>query len=196
MKKLLISLFLMFLCFGAYSQSIKRESGSLMFLKSAKVVGVTFTYDNMKVGKLTEEEYISNSVSRLNKKKTGGGDRWKEAWIGDRSEKYEPKFVESFSKFIGEKGVSVTTSDYEYEMMVNVDFIEPGFNMGITAGDAVVNMTCRIINKNDGSEVAIITVKNAKYSSSIDPTVGGRVQEAFSLAGRALAKFMIKDAKL
>lgn len=195
MKKLLISLFLMFLCFGAYSQSIKRESGSLMFLKSAKVVGVTFTYDNMKVGKLTEEEYVSKSMGRLNKKETGRGDRWKEAWIRDRSERYEPKFLEFFSKFIGEKGVSVTTSDYEYEIMVNVDFIEPGFNLGI-AGDAVVNMTCRIINKDDGSEVAIITVKNAKYSSSIDPTVGSRVQEAFSLAGRALAKFMIKDAKL
>jgi len=198
MKKLLISLFLMFLCFGAYSQSIKRTSGSLAFLKTTKVIGVTFTYNNLSVGKLTEEEYVNKKMSEYNKQREGWGDEWKLAWIGDRKDKYEPKFLELFSKYIGEKGVTVGTSDCAYEMVVNTDFIELGFNVGVARKNASVSITCKFINKADGSEVGVVTVENSAANNfwGGDFDIGYRVQESFAKAGRELAEFMIKDAKL
>jgi len=198
MKKLVILLTLMVICFASFGQSIKRTSGSLSFLKSVNVIGVTFTYDNMRVGKLAEEEYVSKKMSEYNKKRDGLGDEWKVSWIGDRESKFEPKFLELFSKYIGDKDLLVNNSGSEYEIVVNADFIEPGFNVGVARKNASIDLTCRFIKKTDGSEIAVIIVKDASANNfwGGDFDIGFRVQESFAKAGRELAKFMIKDAKL
>ncbi|MDD2503930.1 MAG: hypothetical protein PHG58_08810 [Clostridia bacterium] len=198
MKKLFISFFLIAFCFSANGQSIKRTSGSLGFLKSEKVVGITFTYENMRVGKLTEEEYVRKKMGEYNEKRMGWGDEWKEAWIRDRAERYEPKFIELFSKYIGEKGISVDNTRADYEISVNADFIEPGFNVGVARRNASVNLTCRFVNKSDGNEVAVVTIVDASANNfgGGDFEVGFRVQESFAKAGREFAKFLIKEGKL
>jgi hypothetical protein len=152
----------------------------------------------MKVGKLTEEEYVSKKMGEYNKKRDGWGDEWKGSWVGDRSSKFEPKFLELFTKYIGDKDLSINNSGSEYEMVINADFIEPGFNVGVARKNSSIDLTCRFIKKADGSEMAVVIVKDASANNfwGGDFDIGFRVQESFAKAGRELAKFIIKEAKL
>ncbi|MDR3246088.1 MAG: hypothetical protein LBT50_06605, partial [Prevotellaceae bacterium] len=65
--------------------------GSLDFMKKQKVIQFTYTYKNMMVGEMTETEYVGKKVSDYNQKDAGKGDRWKEAWVKDRKERFVPK---------------------------------------------------------------------------------------------------------
>jgi len=58
MKKLLLFAFIC-LSTSIYAQNIKLVSGELDFLKSEQYVDIKFTYDNLRVGKLTEEQYVA-----------------------------------------------------------------------------------------------------------------------------------------
>ncbi len=198
MKKILMSVLILFIGFGAFGQSIKRTSGSLDILKTTKTIGVSFTYENMKVGKITEERYVKEKITAYNSKKQGQGDEWYKAWLSDRVERFEPKFMELFAKYLKEKGVNAILGEGEIVMKVNVDFIEPGFNIGITRKNAAIDFTCVFIDKTEGKEIATIVVKDASANSfsGNDYDVGFRVQESFAKGGRELAKFLIKESKL
>ena len=197
MKKLFVTFSVLLLCLTAGAQSIKVRSGSLAVLKGEKVVATSFTYENMKVGKLTESEYVKKKVSEYNNKKSGYGETWYENWINDRSARYEPKFNELFGKYLGEKGVNLN-GEANYMFVINADFIEPGFNVGVARKNASIDLTCRLINKADGTEVAVVTIMDASANNfwGEDYDVGYRVQESFAKAGRELAKFIIKECRL
>lgn len=198
MKKILTSILLITFCFVANGQGFKKTSGSLGFFKSEKVVGVSFTYNDLKVGKLTETEYCRKKMGEYNEKRMGWGDEWKEAWVSDRAKRYEPKFIELFSKYIGEKGISVDNAGSKYEIAINTDFIEPGFNVGVARKNASVDMTCRFIEKSTGKEVAVVIISDASANNfgGGDFDVAFRIQESFAKAGRELAKYIIKEEKL
>jgi len=197
MKKTILLSLILLIGVAASGQSIKRTSGNLDVLKSTKNIGVSFTYENMKVGKMDEERYVQEKISDYNKKKSGSGEAWHKEWIADRSERFEPKFIELFSKYLGEKGISANLGEGDILMKINVDFIEPGFNVGVARRNASVDFTC-IITSSDGKEIASVTVKEASANSfgGNDYDVGFRVQESFAKGGRELAKFMLKDARL
>lgn len=197
MKKNILLTLILLIGVAAFGQSIKRTSGNLDVLKSTKSIGVSFTYDNMKVGKLDEERYVQEKISDYNKKKSGSGEAWHKEWLADRSERFEPKFIELFSKYLGEKGISANLGEGNILMKVNVDFIEPGFNVGVARRNASIDFTC-IITNSEGKEIAAIIVKESSANSfgGNDYDVGYRVQESFAKGGRELAKFMLKDARL
>ena len=198
MKKILMSVLILFIGIGAFGQSIKKTSGSLNALKDTKSIGVSFTYENMKVGKMTEEKYVKEKIEAYNSKKSGLGDDWHKAWLSDRDERFEPKFIELFSKYLNDKDINATLGDGEILMKVNVDFIEPGFNVGVARRSASIDFTCIFVNKSDGKEIATIVIKDASANNfgGNDYDVGFRVQESFAKGGKELAKYLIKEAKL
>lgn len=197
MKKILLFTLISLIGVVASGQSIKRTSGNLDVLKSTKSIGVSFTYENMKVGKMDEKTYVQEKISDYNKKESGSGEEWHKKWLADRGERFEPKFVELLSKYLGEKGISANLGEGDILMKINVDLIEPGFNVGVARRNASVNFTC-IITTPDGKEIASVIVKEASANSftGYDFDVGYRVQESFAKGGRELAKFMIRDARL
>ena len=198
MKKILMLALILFVGIGAYGQSIKKTFGSFIFLREAKTIGVSFTYENMKVGKMTEEKYVKEKIEAYNSKKSGWGDEWHKAWLSDRDERFEPKFIELFSKYLKDSGVSAILGDGEILMKINVDFIEPGFNVGVARRSASIDFTCIFVNKSDGKEIATIVIKDASANNfgGNDYDVGYRVQESFAKGGKELAKYLIKEAKL
>lgn len=199
MKKVVITLFILFgvLSFS-YSQSIVVTSGSTDFIKGESVIQFTFSYNEMLVGKLTESEYVNKKVTDNNEKEAGKGDEWEKAWFGDRKERFEPKFLELFDKYIEEVGVKSGTEGANYVIEVNTDFTEPGWNVGVMRQNASVDLSCKVKNIATGEQVASIKIRNASANNfwGTDFTAGYRVQETYAKAGRELAKFFIKKAKL
>lgn len=199
MKKT-IATFLLLSCIAtlSFAQSIVLTSGSVDFIKDQKVIDFFFTYDEMLVGKLTEQEYVDKKTTEYNKKEDGKGEEWKAAWYGDRKERFEPKFLELFDKYINEVGIAAGTEGAKYRIEINTDFTEPGWNVGVMRQNASVDLSCKVKDIETGEQVASIRIRNASANNfwGTDFTSGYRVQETYAKAGRELAKFLIKKAKL
>ena len=160
---------------------------------------VEFTYENMQVGSMREADYIKNKVEGYNKKEAGRGDRWYKSWIDDRVNRFEPKFIELFNLYMGEKnGMQISEDEGSYVMLVNTHFSEPGFNVGVARKNASVSMTCTFINRETNGEVASISITNSSANNFLgtDFDTGFRLQESYAKAGREFAKFIIKKLKL
>lgn len=199
MKKV-IATFLLLSCIAtlSFAQSIVLTSGSVDFIKDQKVIDFFFSYEEMLVGKLTEQEYVDKKTSEYNKKEDGKGEEWKAAWYGDRKERFEPKFLELFDKYMNEVGIAAGTDGAKYRIEINTDFTEPGWNVGVMRQNASVDLSCKVKDIETGEQVASIRIRNASANNfwGTDFTSGYRVQETYAKAGRELAKFLIKKAKL
>ncbi len=199
MKKALVALVLACVSATLFSQKIKVESGSTDFLRNEESINVTFTYDDMTVGKTPEESYVSDKIAKGNADAEGKGDLWHRQWIDDRGNRFEPKFVELFNKRMYDKnGPVISRQPGNYLMIVNTDMTEPGFNVGVMRKNAQINLTCIITDARSGNELAVISLKKAPGRDvwGTDFDVAYRIQEAYAKAGSELAKFIIKQLKL
>ena len=204
MKKLLILFALSLVAVTSHAQRIRVASGSLDSLRTAATMGATFTYDNMQVGKLRESDYIDRKVEDYNKDEAGRGDTWRESWIGDREERYQPKFLELFNKYMTDRsrggGITLIADDGEprYRFAINTYFTEPGFNVGIMRQNASITLEIDVIDRLTGSTIARVLVENASANSftGFDFETGYRIQECYAKAGREFAKYLIKELRL
>jgi len=194
MKKLFLFAFIC-LSTSIYAQSIKLVSGKLDFLKSEQKLDIKFTYDHLRVGKLTEEEYVTKKMADTEKR---GKDPeiWRRGWIADRQNTYEPKFIELFDKRMAPAGIEIS-SDGNYLMIIQTDFIEPGFNVGVARKNASINFTATFIEKETGNGIAKITVFNSSANDfwGTDFDAAYRIGECYAKGGRELGAFIVKKLK-
>jgi len=179
------------------AQKIKMKSGSLDFLKGQTNLLVKYDYSNMAVGKFTDEaEYIAQKKAEYNKKEAGKGDKWAEAWIADRSAKYEPKFEELFNEYCSKKGLtcSQTTADAEYQMVVHTLFTEPGFNVGVMRQNAYIDVEISFTKIADSEEAAVMSVDNCPGTGAMgyDFDTSFRIGECYAKLGKSLAGLVLK----
>lgn len=184
------------LSFSGFSQSMKLASGKLDFLKGQKTINVVYVYDNMKVAKGTEEEYVNKKVTEHNQKEAGKGDKWKEAWISARQNRYQPKFEELINERLAEKGVKVGNfPTAPYTLIVRTTFTEPGFNVGVMRMPAYTNMEAVFVKTGTTAEEALITMTKSPGADAMgfDYDAGVRISESYAKAGKSLAAFLNKQ---
>ncbi len=198
MKKILTFAIFCLLSMSFYAQSITLTSGSLDPLKGEKVIKFEFTYEEMTVGKLTEQEYVDKKVADYNNKEAGKGDEWRKNWVEDRENRFEPKFLELFNKYMENVGIVSGDDGANYMIVFNTEFTEPGFNVGVMRKNASIDMSGKILHIESGDQVASIKIKNSSANSfsGFDFDSGFRIQESYAKAGREFAKFLIKKGKI
>ncbi|MCW3805093.1 hypothetical protein [Plebeiibacterium marinum] len=199
MKNIVICLTLLLLTCGAVqAQKIVIKSGSLDPIKSEKFFNITYDYNDVSVGKFeNEEDYINKKVSEYNTKEPGRGDRWKEAWIGDRKARYQVSFEELLNKTLESNEIYVgeENTDSKYTMVLKTTFIEPGFNIYITKKPAMIHVIFKVVETANPSNVIceIISKNNpGRTFGDSDLDTGIRIKEAYAKCGKELGKFMIK----
>ncbi len=183
MKKLSLLAIGLCACLFASAQKVIVK-GDLKCLKGVDAVSVNFTYDNMQVGKMTEADYITKKTTEGNEKEAGRGDKWREAWESDKQNVYPAKFRELFTKH---SEIICKDEKQKYDIQVNTDFFEPGFNVGVMRQDAYINVTIRILDtENSNKEVATVQIlKSLGYTAmGYDFSVADRVGEAYARAGK------------
>ncbi|MCB0520362.1 MAG: hypothetical protein H6577_06680 [Lewinellaceae bacterium] len=189
----------LFLAFAlpANAQKLKMTKGDLKALKGEKSINTEFTYENMGVGKFKKEaEYVDKKVKEYNEKEKGRGDTWKEAWIADRQNRFEPQFNELFSKYA--EMDAGDHPDAKYTLIFNTSFTEPGFNVGVMRKNAYIDGTATIVETaNRDKVVAVISVDNSpgRSAGGYDFDTGERISEAYAKAGKELGKMVVKAAK-
>lgn len=195
MKKAFLMLFVG-LASAAYAQKIKLVEGDLSVLKDQKGVKTIFSYDDMSVGKFPKEaDYIAKKKSEYNANEAGTGDKWEQAWINDRKERFEPQFRELFSKYAE---MSTVAEDAPYTLIFKTTKTEPGWNVGVARAAAYIDGEAWIV-KSDAPEKAIARISITKSPGrdvfGYDFETGARLQEAYAKAGKELGAFIKKNAR-
>ena len=171
---------------SAWAQKFKVLEGDAKALKNISSMSVEYVYAPMGVGKFDDEaDYLAKKVKEYNEKESGKGTTWKKSWIGDRTKRYEPTFEELFNKHaqtqIAGKG--------EYKMVMHTTFTEPGYNVVVHRKNAMIDAIFTITNAS-GAVVAKIemTKSPGRTFGGNDYDTGLRIEEAYAMAGKALAK--------
>ena len=104
MKKIVLLLIVAGLVTQLQAQKIKVTEGNLSAFNGITLFDLSYTYDeNLRVGKLTEDEYIRKKMAEAEEAEPGRGERWKQAWFEDRTVHFEPMFTELINKYTAEK---------------------------------------------------------------------------------------------
>ena len=202
-RKHLIALFATLVMLTGYSNNIlakgvKVKSGSISALKSEKSIKIQIDYDGVRVGKDSEKDYVNKKVNEYNAKEKGKGDKWKEGWEGNRTTRYNPAFTGMFNKVVSKKLTASESVDAKYTLIVKVVVIEPGFNVGVMKKPAYVDFEFTVVETANPAkpvcELLLDKVPGSQYSG-YDFDAGTRIAEAFSLGGKILGKYFMKNLK-
>jgi len=195
-----LKIFLLIILFAAFSvnsfsQKLKLTKGDLKFLKGVKELKLSYTYDNMNVGKYSEEDYVAKKKKEYNEDEAGRGDKWEKMWVEDRERRFEPKFEELFVKYLSDKADADAGqhSDAEYMLIFHTYFTEPGYYIGISQAPAYINCEAIFVKTSNPEEVlAVVDIKKSPGRSGASWDTGERIKEAYAKAGKELAKFLLK----
>ena len=174
---------------------IKLFSGNASILKGEKEICLKYDYSDMKVGGKTEEAYIDEKVKEKNKKEPGSGEKFKEEWFKNRTEKYQPKFEDLLNKYIADGGVSVGEkyTSAKYTIILKTTFTEPGFNIGIKSKPALINVEILIVETADNTIVKSKLTMDKVPGTPVYDT-GLRITEAYAKCGKSLGAYLKKNA--
>jgi len=196
MKKVLTAVMIIFLAGNIQAQRIKLVDGNLKFLKGVTDLNLQYSYDDMKVGKYSEKEYVAKKTEEYNKKEDGRGDKWAKMWTEDREKRFEPKFEELFNKYLNKKDVIAEQNnrDAEYTLILHTYFTEPGYYIGISSAPASINCEAIFVKtSNPNTVLAKIDIKKSPGNSGAGWDTGERIKEAYAKTGKELAKFLLKN---
>ncbi|MBC6492408.1 hypothetical protein ACFSQD_19455 [Flavihumibacter stibioxidans] len=180
---------------SANAQKIRLTEGDLAKLAAEKQLNLEFDYSDMKVGKLSEEEFIKKKTAEYNKKEAGKGDAWAKAWVEDRETRFEPKFIQGLTQFSGITAGVMPGA--KYTLKVHTTFTEPGFNIAVMRKNSETNMEVVLVETaNKDKVLAKITLDKspggAWFENDFD--TGERISESYANAGRVLGGFIRSKA--
>ncbi|RYE23860.1 MAG: hypothetical protein EOP51_09300 [Sphingobacteriales bacterium] len=180
-----------------YAQKVKLTEGNLDVVKGITKMNVIYNYNRMSVGKFDNEaDYVKQKKDEYNKKEAGRGDAWEKAWVADRKNLFAPKFAELFTKY---SNIELSEGhDQQYAIILNTISSEPGYDIYVSKKNAEIDATAFIVEaKNPAVVLAKISIDNApgRIYTGNNYDTGVRLQEAYATAGKALGKFLSKEAK-
>ncbi|WP_417290734.1 hypothetical protein [Corallibacter sp.] len=182
------------------AQKAKVTKGDWSALKGISVYNLEFDYSNLEIPKYdSEEEFLKDKMAKREEKEVGGGEKFKNSWFGDREDRYEPKFIESFNKRWKNNEVSVGKNmGAEYTLKIHTTFLYPGYNVGVMRQNAKLEATISLV-KSDNPDTVLFSVNYTKVEGygamGSDYNSGYRISEAYAKLGKEFAANIRKKAK-
>ena len=198
MKKLItgaLALLAVSLTLSSQAQKVRLTEGDLAALANEKELNLEFDYSSMKVGKMSEADYVKKKTDEYNKKESGKGDNWAKAWVDDRETRFEPKFIQNFTQFSGITAGTLPGAKYTLKLVTT--FTEPGFNIAIHRKNAEVNMEALLVETaNKDKVLGKVTIDKSPGGAWFDNDfdTGERISEAYANAGRTLGSLIRSKA--
>lgn len=182
------------------------DSGSLDFLKHQSVVNVAFNYDGLRVGQINrksvpEQEYIDKRASESGANSQGSDQNFRQEWIGNRTSKYQPKFLALLNKQFEERKPSLDFGTYPeatYTMVMKSTYLDPGWNAGIVMRPALLSADVTFVKtQNPSNPLAKISLINMQ---GMDPMglafdQSWRIQESYAMGGKRLGALIRKKIR-
>ena len=200
-KTIVLTVVIAFFTLSMNAQTIKpgeKSKSYFKFLDGVEQLKVEFVYaDDMKVGKLTEKEYVEKKKEEYNKKEAGRGDKWSKMWFEDREKRFEPKFIDLFNKGLAKKDVmcGYEFDDAKYTMIVTTTWTEPGYYIGISSRPSYINGVVSFVETAKPDKVlAEIKFFKSPGNAAAAWDTGERIKESYAKLGKEIAAFLKKKA--
>ncbi|WP_282629551.1 hypothetical protein [Empedobacter sedimenti] len=193
MKNYLLAICLM-LGILSFGQKIQILSGNTDFLKDQKEINVKLIFDNVKFydENKTEAEYLEKREKDVLENPKRGEKYWKEwitSWNESKDVDYLDKFIKGTSK--SKKYSFVKDSSAKYTLIVNSEWIYPGYHAGIVIEPAKLSTTLNFVETANPSNV-LLSIKSDKVrgtSGKNDFVMEyGRIASAYESTGKLLGK--------
>jgi hypothetical protein len=194
MRKILVVVVVLFSSI-MLAQRGKILSGNISKLKEITEYNLTFDYSNLNVDRVSEEQFL---IDKMKKRQGNGKDiAFKNNWFADRENRYEPKFIESFTKRFKDSKVKVSKnlSTAKYTMEVKTTWIHPGFNVGIMHNSSLIK-TIVTVYETFNPENKLVSIEydrapgKGKFAGPLgflDYNSGYRISEAYAKLAKTLA---------
>ena len=184
--KLLCLTLVLIVLIPASAQKFSVKSGDLSKLKGISEMKVVFDYSVTAIGEFEHmDDYVQHRYDEYEKKEEGKGEEWKGEWYNDRETRDQVKFEVQFSKYSA-KFDARRDIESDVVMTVKTLFIEIGFDVVAASKPSIVDLD--IIFSDSNGEIAVVSVQKAKG-------YGWLIDEAYSVAGKKLGKYLDKAVK-
>lgn len=176
-----------------YSQRIKTKNGNLKSLKKVNEYNLIFDYSNLQIPKYdSEEDFLKDKMAFREKRKAGDGERFKRSWFADRTNLYEPYFMNYFNDFFIKKRkikLSKNNTNAKYTMCVKTKLIYPGYNVGFSEGSKLIIIIK--IYETKAQDTIIFSTKRIKIlNSRASFNTGVRIANSYGILGEVFAKYL------
>ena len=202
-KRLFILASLLLTVNATFAAIVKLNSGSLGFLKGETQVNVVYSYEGMRVSKFEhEQDYIDKKVAEFNNKEAGKGELWRQGWVADRAERYQPKFEELLNRYLADRKSSLkfgSFKDAKYTLILKTTFTEPGWvGLGLIRQSSLISADAVFLEtQNRATPLAALTITKSPGFGAMgydyDPAI--RIQESYAKAGKEFGIFIGKKIK-
>lgn len=182
---------------AVYSQKAKDLSGDINKLKGITQYDLVFDYENVQIPKYdSEEAFLKDKMDKRDDKGDEAAENFRESWFGDRAEKYEPKFIESFNKRFdnGEVKVGMDLGS-EYIMKIKTTLLYAGYNVGVVRQNSKIDAIISVYKKDNPSDVLYsVQYTQAEGSGAMgyDYDSGYRISEAYAKLAKTWASTIQK----
>jgi hypothetical protein len=195
------AMFLAVVCamFGCGCRNIvSLKSGSLATLKGSTVVNLEYSYEGLKVGNETEEEYVRH---RTEKRDRESGDKWLNRWQNNRVARFQPKFEQLLNHQLAARDVDLHFGNHpeaKYTLLLKSTSISLGWHIGVMYQPAFLDADAILFEtRNRENQVAMVTFRKML---GMDPIIiafeqGWRVQESYARTGKALGVLVANTVK-
>ncbi|TGN26614.1 hypothetical protein [Empedobacter tilapiae] len=193
MKKYLL-IVLLLISFLSFGQKVQILSGSTDFLKDQKSINVELLFNDVKFFEenKTETEYLEKREKDILDNPKRGEKFWKDwitAWNENKNVTFLDKFIKGTTK--SKKINFVKDSSVKYTLIINSEWIYPGYHAGIAIEPAKLSTTLKFVETQNPSNILLIM-----KTDKIKGTAGkndfvmeyGRIASAYEKTGQLIVK--------
>ncbi|MDR2284921.1 MAG: hypothetical protein LBE37_17030 [Sphingobacterium sp.] len=179
-----------------FSQKMKIVSGNFDFLKDQREINVEFDYRGMTFynENISENEYIKRRENDITQNKgKAEAQRWRADWEDSR----DRVFVNKFLSLVNERSPLQfdKNPDAKYTLIVQTEWIYPGWFGGVMAQKAKVSTQLRFVETANRSK-SLLTISSDKAPGNIAfvgvPNNNDRMAEGYAKTGKSLAALLQK----
>jgi len=186
---------------------VSLKSGSLATLKGSKTVNVEYSYEGMRVGNMTEQEYVSKRTEKLDKESPGAGATWLNTWQNNRVARFQPKFEQLLNKQLAARNVELHFGSHpeaKYTLLLKTTRMTLGYYAAVMNRPAFLDAEAIFFEtQNRENQVAVVTFRKMAGMDAmtillgVGPSVeqGSRVQESYANTGKRLGIRVAKKVK-
>ncbi len=180
---------------ATHGQVFKTGTGNLEAISGVDRYNIVFEYaEDLKIPKYdSEEAFLETYAKKKDEKELGSGEIFKNQWFANRSDQFEPKFIQEFNFFnLKEKQVTVAqnVSDADYTMVIKTALIDPGNSNFIFKKDARLEVTINIYRSVSPNQIVYATEMVDVHSKGASVGDLDRIMSAYAELGRGLSKHL------
>lgn len=181
------------------AQQFEVISGSVENISGVQRYNLVFEYDDdLRISKDgSEQAFLQEQYVKREAKETGSGEKFKKLWFENRSNLYEPTFIQQFNSFrVANRQVTVAKKIFStgYTMKINTVSITGGYDDFFYVEEGEIGVVISISETDTPENVLYAVETNVRGIANADEFE--RIRTAYGNLGEAVSKHLSRKTLL